>query len=114
MIACSALTNGACVKRIPLYFRCDRDDVEFATETVHIWPTGFLMRSQTRLVLGTLLLLRLHVPIEISGSPFREMRSKGRIVAEQRLDDGTMGYTVEIQQAEPRRKPTPGLLGIDT
>ena len=101
MIACSEPTNRSCIKRILLYFRCDRDDFEYATETVEIWPTGFVMKSRERLAIGTLLLLRLHVPIEISGSPFLETRAKGRGVSQHRLEDGGIGYTVEIEKVEP-------------
>jgi hypothetical protein len=101
VIACSETTNGSWVKRILVYFRCDQDKPEYSTETVDIWPTSFLMRSRARLALGTVLLLRLRVPVEISGSPFYETCSTGRVVSEHRLEDGTVGYRVEIEQQEP-------------
>jgi len=90
------------VERVPLHFRClgiGCEDVEYATETVKISLYGFLMRSQRELTKGTMLYLRLRVPIEISGSPFREMRSIGRVVSEHELEDGTVGYSVEIERA---------------
>jgi len=90
------------VERVPLHFRClgiGCEDVEYATETVRIWLYGFLMRSRRELAKGTMLYLRLQVPIEISGSPFRETRSIGRVVSEQELEDGTVGYSVEIERA---------------
>ena len=90
------------VERVPLHFRClgiGCEDVEYTTETVRIWLYGFLMRSRRELAKGTILYLRLQVPIEISGSPFRETRSIGRVVSEQELEDGTVGYSVEIERA---------------
>ena len=88
-------------ERVPLHFRClgmGCEDIEYATETVRIWISGFLMRSRRELAAGTILYLRFRVPIEISGSPFSELRSIGRVVSEQALDDGTVGYSVEIEQ----------------
>jgi hypothetical protein len=90
------------MERVPLHFRClgiGCEDVEYATETVKIWLYGFLMRSRRELAEGTILYLRLQVPIEISGSPFSETRSIGRVVSEQELEDGTIGYSVEIERA---------------
>ena len=75
------------------------EDVEYSTETVKIWLYGFLMRSRRELTAGTILYLRLRVPIEISGSPFRETRSIGRVVSEQELEDGTVGYSVEFERS---------------
>lgn len=90
------------LERVPLHFRClgiGCEDVEYATETVRIWLCGFLMRSRRELAKGTILYLRLQVPIEISGSPFRETRSIGRVVSEHKLEDGTVGYSVEFERA---------------
>jgi hypothetical protein len=85
------------VERVALHFRClgiGCEDVEYATETVKTWHYGFLMRRRRELIKGTMLYLRLRVPIEISGSPFRELRSMGRVVSEHELEDGTVGYSV--------------------
>jgi len=79
------------------------EDVEYATETVKIWLSGFLMRSRRALTAGTILYLRLRVPIEISGSPFSELCSIGRVVSEHELDDGTVGYSVSIERAATSR-----------
>ena len=97
----SALTSSH-EERVPLHFRClgmGCEDVEYATETVRIWLYGFLMKSRKELTTGTMLYLRLRVPVEISGSPFRETRSIGRVVSEQELEDGSVGYSVEIERA---------------
>ena len=90
------------LERVPLHFRClgiGCEDVEYAAETVKIWLYGFLMRSRRELTAGTILYLRLRVPMEISGSPFSEMRSIGRVVSEHELEDGTVGYCVEFERA---------------
>jgi len=99
----SAATLAACSRfeRVPIHFRClgmGCDDVEYATETVKIWISGFLMKSRKVLPSGTILYLRLRVPTEISGSPFCEFCSVGRVVSEHELDDGTVGYSVEIER----------------
>jgi hypothetical protein len=89
-------------ERVSLHFPClgiGCEDIEYATETVKIWLDGFLMRSRRELTTGTILYLRLRVPIEISGSPFRELCSIGRVVSEHELEDGTVGYSVEIERA---------------
>ncbi len=93
------------MERVPLHFRClgmGSEEVEYATETVKIWLYGFLMRSRKELTRGTELDLRLRVPTEISGSPFSEVRSKGRVVSEHELEDGSVGYMVEIVRAASR------------
>jgi len=109
-------------ERVPLHFRClgmGCEDVEYATETVRIWLYGFLMKSRKELTRGTILYLRLRVPVEISGSAFRETRSIGRVVSEHELEDGSVGYSVEIARGgsngsipnlsvEPRRWPLAG------
>jgi len=69
----SAATLAACSRfeRVPIHFRClgmGCDDVEYATETVKIWISGFLMKSRKVLPSGTILYLRLRVPTEISGA----------------------------------------------
>ncbi len=101
MIARSEITSAQ-MERVPLHFRClERgcEEIEYATETVKIWLYGFLMRSRKELRKGTVLDLRLRVPIEISGSPFSEVRSMGRVVSEHKLEDGSVGYMVEIERA---------------
>ena len=102
MVTARSESTSSHLERVPLHFRClgmGCEDVEYAAETVKIWLYGFLMRSRRELTAGTILYLRLRVPIEISGSPFSEMRSIGRVVSEHELEDGTVGYTVEFERA---------------
>jgi hypothetical protein len=101
MLTALSESTSSHLERVPLHFRClgmGCEDVEYATETVKIWLYGFLMRSRRELTAGTVLYLRLRVPIEISGSPFSEMRSIGRVVSEHELEDGTVGYSVEFER----------------
>jgi hypothetical protein len=79
------------------------EEIEYATETVKVWLHGFLMRSHKELTTGTVLSLRLRVPREISGSPFSEVHSTGRVVCEHELDDGSVGYLVELERAVSSR-----------
>lgn len=102
MVTARSESTSSHLERVPLHFRClgiGCEDVEYAAETVQIWLYGFLMRSRRELTAGTMLYLRLRVPIEISGSPFSEMRSIGRVVSEHKLEDGTVGYSVEFERA---------------
>jgi hypothetical protein len=81
--------------------------VENAAETVNIETNGFLMKSSNRLKLGALLSLRFRVPMGISGNAVCELRSEGRVVSEHRLNDGTVGYKVEIARVVPAARPLP-------
>lgn len=90
------------LERMPVHFRClgiGCEDVEYTTETVSIWLYGFLMRSRRELTAGTILYLRMRVPIEISGSPFCEHHGIGRVVSEHELEDGSVGYSVKFESA---------------
>ena len=101
MAAAATLAVSSQPERVRIHFRClgvGCDDVEYATETVKIWISGFLMRSRKTLASGTMLYLRLRVPTELSGSPFCELSTVGRVVSEHELDDGTVGYSVEIER----------------
>ena len=96
------------LQRIPLRFAyldvCGQA-VETAAETVNIGTNGFLMKCSKRLKLGALLSLRFRIPIEISGAAVCELRSRGRVISEHRLEDGTVGYKVEIASAVPPARP---------
>jgi PilZ domain len=90
--------------RLPVRFRCVEKEVpelEFCTETTNVSQYGLLMESPLRLKLGSSLSVTLRVPTELSGSPFLSYRCRGRVVHEQKLADGTLGYGVEIHQAMP-------------
>jgi hypothetical protein len=102
MISRSKDASHPRLQRIPLHFSyldvCGQV-VENAAETVNIGTNGFLMKSSKKLKLGALLSLKFRVPMEMSGSVVCELRSGGRVVSEHRLEDGTMGYKVEIVRA---------------
>jgi hypothetical protein len=85
--------------RIRLFFRqtdSGRDAQEYQGETVSISDQTFVMRSPIPLQSDSVLGLRMRVPVEISGSPFQEMRGTGRVLCECRLKDGTTAYRVLI------------------
>jgi hypothetical protein len=86
--------------KIPVRFYCS--DVargeEIAAHAVNISRTGLYLSSPKRLAVGSALALRLQVPIEISGSAFRELRCTGRVVYEHESSGG-LGYGVQIEQA---------------
>lgn len=93
---------------IPVSFRCleiGSDDVEYATKTISIFQNGFVMSSPRKLRVGGLLSLRLRLPREDSGSPFRESRCTGFVVSEHRLINGALAYRIEIETALPDLGP---------
>lgn len=77
------------------------ENVEYATNTVSIFPNGFVLTSPRKLKLGSALSLKLRLPPESPGCPFRESGCMGCVMAEQKLEDGTLGYRVEIEAALP-------------
>jgi hypothetical protein len=88
--------------QIRIHFRCveiGSPTEEYATETICISVSWFLMRSPRRLREGSLLALRLQVPTEISGSPYCVHCVTGRVQSEHQLEDGALGYKVTIEQA---------------
>jgi hypothetical protein len=91
--------------RIPVWFRSPEIDSgaeECSTETVCISSQCFVMASPKRLRIGSLLSLRMRVPVEISGSARREMRASGRVESEEQLEDGSIGYKVIIEPTSRR------------
>jgi hypothetical protein len=97
-------SNARCLLQMPVRFRCfeiARADLEIPGQTINISRSGLFLISAQRLKLGSSLSLTLRVPTEISGSAFNELRCKGRVVHEQKLRDGTMGYGVEIERIAP-------------
>lgn len=66
-------------------------------QTLNVSRTGILMTSPLRLEVGSQLHLTLQVPMEISGSAVRRFRCNGRVVREEKLADGTIGYGIEIE-----------------
>lgn len=89
---------------VPVRFRCFETvckDVEIPTKTLNVSRSGLFVSSPLRLGLGSYLSLRLRLPGEMAGGFFSEFKCKGRVVHEQRLKDGTQGYGVEIERAEP-------------
>ena len=83
---------------IRIYFRlAEPNEIEYAAEVITISMDSFLMSSPVRLPLGTKLQLRMRVPVEISGSPFVELRTAGRVVAFTPSERGEHNYNVKIE-----------------
>lgn len=94
-------SNPRSLLQIPVRFRCFEiacADIEIPGQTINISCSGLFLTTQQRLKVGSTLSLTLRVPREISGSAFRDLRCKGRVVHEQKLGDGTIGYGVKIEQ----------------
>jgi hypothetical protein len=91
---------------LPVHFRCMEPEAsaeEHLAVAVIVSNDSFLLRSPLPLSLGSLLALRVRVPIEISGSPFSQRVCVGCVVSDHELEDGTTGYKVRIEPAAPRR-----------
>ena len=89
---------------IPVRFRSFEigcAELEIPTQALNISRNGLFFASPQRLKVGSKLSLNLRVPTELSGSVFSELRCRGRVVHEQELKDGTIGYGVEIEQMSP-------------
>jgi hypothetical protein len=85
---------------VPVSFSCIEPDVaafEYATRPVSIFHNGFVISSPRGLKIGSKVMLRMRVPPEKSGGHFREGLAVGRVVAEQRLKDGSIGYRIETE-----------------
>lgn len=87
---------------VPVSFRCldcDLDEGELATQVVSIFQNGFVISSPRKLRAGCLVSLRLRVPT--ATGLFQETRCEGRVISEQTLKEGGLGYRVEIETAFP-------------
>ena len=86
---------------IPVSFRCSElgsGVPDYTTQAVSIFQKGFVITSPEKLEIGSLLSLRLRVPPEVSGGPFWESRcADARVVTEQLLKGGELGYGVRIK-----------------
>jgi hypothetical protein len=104
VISTSAALSNSIECALPVLFRgigFTSDAEEYVTETVRVSQTWLLIRSPHQLRLGSLLSLRWRAPSEMSGSSFTEMRASGRVVSEHQLDDGSLGYKVNIRRSAP-------------
>ena len=90
--------------RIPVRYRVadfSTDMAEHTTEAINVSPNGLLLSTKAPLPLGATLDMALRVPVEISGIHTQEARCKGRIVHEQVIGDGRMGYGVQSERMNP-------------
>ena len=85
---------------LPVSFRCMErfDTTEYPTEVVSTFQNGFVISSPRRLGTGATVLLTLQIPL--SDGDFRRMQCPGRVVSQQTLKDGKVGYKVEIEGAD--------------
>lgn len=77
-------------------------NVEIPGETRNVSRYGVFLTSRVLLKVGAPLRLALHTHAPVADSAFGPHWSKARIVHAQALNNGTMGYGVEIEQALPR------------
>jgi c-di-GMP-binding flagellar brake protein YcgR len=88
-----------------LRFQCLDDGNEageYSAQTLNISKDGLLMVSAKHLRVGSNVLLKLRVPVEISGSAFSCTRTVGRIVHRQVPEDGSIRYGVALSRASQR------------
>lgn len=88
-----------------LRFQCldeGNETPEYFAETVNISKDGLLMISAKRLRVGSNVLLKLQVPVEISGSAFSCTRTVGHIVHRQNPEDGAIRYGVALGRRSHR------------
>jgi len=90
---------------LPVHFRSMEPDAsaeEHLAIAVIVSNNSFLLRSPLRLNPGSLIALRVRVPIEISGSPFSQKICVGCVLSGHELEDGTLGYKVRIEESVHR------------
>jgi len=91
--------------RFSVRFQCldeGLETVEYSAQAVDISNDGLQMISAKRLNVGSTVLLKLQVSVEISGSPFSCMRTLGRIVHLHGPEDGRICYGVAIGRIASR------------
>ena len=86
--------------RLPFYFRemdTAANNTEHSAEVVSIATWSFIMRSPIPLKVGSVISIRMRIPVEISGSVFQDMRGIGRVVSECALENGVLGYHISMR-----------------
>ena len=84
---------------IPVSFYClqlGSDFFEYSTKVVSVFNEGFVITSPRRLRKGGGLSLRVRVPSDQLDGTYFENRCIGHVVAEQNLQDGGVGYRVQL------------------
>jgi hypothetical protein len=99
MLASDRRCNPRLLLTIPVRFQ-DGSGTEVHTHATNISRAGLFMTSPRRLAVGASLHMSMRVPTEISGSVFRELHCRGRVVYERESADG-VGYGVEIEKIPP-------------
>jgi hypothetical protein len=89
---------------IPVSFCClelGSDFFEYSTNVVSVFKEGFVITSPRRLRKGSVLSLRMRVPSDHFDNTYFENRCTGRVVGEQKLEDGGVGYKVQLDDLLP-------------
>jgi len=89
---------------IPVSFCCldlGSDFFEYSTRVVSVFNEGFLITSPRRLRKGSVLSLRMRIPSDRSDVAYFENRRTGHVMAEQKLQDGGVGYRVQLDDLLP-------------
>lgn len=80
-----------------IYFRCQEmgeEDLEYMGEPLEVFAGGFLLKGRRHLARGTAVYLRTGPSIEFRRSPFSGIRTLGRVIREQPIGSGKVGYLV--------------------
>jgi hypothetical protein len=89
---------------IPVSFCClelGSDFFEYSTKVVSVFNEGFVITSPRLLRKGSFLSLRMRVPSDHYDGTYFESRCTAYVLAEQRLQDGGVGYKVQLDDAPP-------------
>lgn len=84
---------------VPIAFRClesGRAAIEYTTRAIRIFQNGYVISSPRRLRIGSLVSLRLSMPLEFRAENLREMRCAARVIAEESISNTSMGYMVQF------------------
>jgi hypothetical protein len=89
---------------IPVSFRSldiGHGFVEYPTVLVSLFQNGCVISSPKKLRLGSILSIRMRMPPERAGDDFWHRRCAGRVVAEQRVKHGALGYRIAFESRSP-------------
>lgn len=89
---------------IPISFRSldfGHRFVEYPTGLVSLFQNGFVITSPRKLRLGSLLSIRMRMPPETPGGNSSHRRCAGRVIGEQRVSNGELGYKVVFESPSP-------------
>lgn len=74
--------------------------VDYATDLVGVFQNGVVITSPKKLYLGALLSIRMRMQPETPRGAVWYRHCLGRVIAEQRVNGGSLGYKIEFESMD--------------